>query len=204
MRNSSLLAALSLLVAAPLTACHGDASADHHGDASADHHGDASADHHGEGDHAGSAKQGDSAHDEHGAHEAATERDAHAEHGAAAHDDLDLVTIMRGLEVNMQELEAGLWRDDLGAVAAGADAIAQHPHVGPTDRARIQTVLGAGFRDFVAADKVTHGAAVAVSTAAKAGDRQQVVSGLATLQASCVQCHDSQRPALRGGVEGAR
>jgi hypothetical protein len=166
----------SLLLASLLLGCHADAGSTE----DAAHHHDA---------HAGSAAD---------PHAHASEGDVPHAHASEGEVDRDLVTVMRGLEDRMHALSGGLWRDDPTVVQRAAHGIAEHPHVGATDLARIQGALGDRFAGFLAADEATHDAAVAVAEAAQAGSTAGLMPAVATLQASCVACHDGFRRALTG------
>lgn len=108
-----------------------------------------------------------------------------------------LRSIMVDLGADMNEISRGLWQDDLPAVAVAAKAIAEHPHVSDTERARIQRLLGASFADFVQGDRRVHDAALRLSGAAAAGELAGTLDQLAELQAGCVACHQEFRERLR-------
>lgn len=108
-----------------------------------------------------------------------------------------LRSIMVGLGADMNEISRGLWLEDLAIVAAGARAIAEHPHVGDAERTRIQRVLEASFSEFVQGDHRVHDTAVGLAAAAAADDMSTVLDELAELQAGCVDCHQDFRARLR-------
>jgi len=109
----------------------------------------------------------------------------------------DLKIIMRQLGQDMDALNAALWARDFGALVAAATAIAEHPHVSPQEKARVQAALGADFATFGAADRRVHDAAIRTAGAAADEDSDQVLSALGSLQAGCVACHDAFRDRLR-------
>jgi len=123
-----------------------------------------------------------------GAGAAATQHDASA---------ADLKTIMRQLGWDMDALNAALWARDFAALTTAATAIAEHPHVSPQEKARVQAALGTDFAAFGAADRRVHDAAVRVAEAAAAEASDRVLSELGSLQAGCVACHDAFRDQLR-------
>ncbi len=86
-----------------------------------------------------------------------------AQHDASA---ADLKTIMRQLGRDMDALNAALWARDFAALATAATAIAEHPHVSPQEKARVQAALGADFPAFGAADRRVHDAATRTAGAA--------------------------------------
>ena len=107
-----------------------------------------------------------------------------------------LKEVMIGLGTEMTHLQEALWIEDLDKVKAAATAIAEHPHVGPAEKARIQGILGSGFTEFVQADRRVHDAAVRLAAAAEKRDVDEVVKELAEVQAGCVACHTSLRKRL--------
>ena len=119
--------------------------------------------------------------------------------GGSQHDvdSADLKTIMRQLGQDMDALNAALWARDFGALATAATAIAEHPRVSSQEKARVQSLLGADFATFAAADRRVHDAAVRTAKAASGEDSGRVLSELGSLQAGCVACHDAFRDRLR-------
>lgn len=108
-----------------------------------------------------------------------------------------LLSIMVGMAANMDGISRGLWLEDLSAVAAAATAIAGHPQVSSTERARIQGALGTDFAAFVQGDRRVHDTAVRLAAAAAASDLMTTLGELAELQAGCVDCHQNFRQRLR-------
>ncbi|NOY92670.1 MAG: cytochrome c [Deltaproteobacteria bacterium] len=106
--------------------------------------------------------------------------------------------IMGGLAGDMTRLSAGLWLDDFEAIRAGATAVADHPHVSPSELSRVRATLGERLPLFVAADRAVHDAAQRVAQAAEARDMERVLRETATLQSGCVSCHARFREALKG------
>jgi cytochrome c556 len=119
---------------------------------------------------------------------------AHESQGA--HATGDLRTIMLALGTEMAHAQEALWREDLVTVARAGRAVADHPHVSPTEMARVQAALGTDFGAFVAADRTTHAAAVALADAAGGGDLSATVQALGAVQAGCVGCHQQFRARL--------
>jgi len=120
-----------------------------------------------------------------------------AQHDASA---ADLKIIMRQLGQDMDALNAALWARDFGALKTAATAIAEHPHVSPQEKARVQAALGADFAAFGAADRRVHDAAIRTAGAAASEDSDEVLSELGGLQAGCVACHDAFRDRLRAST----
>ena len=112
-----------------------------------------------------------------------------------------LVAIMQQLEVDMERVAHGVWVEDYDSIAAGAQAIADHPKVGAEERAEIMGILGdrgAGFRE---ADMRVHDDAVALAGAARARSMGEVLDTLTRLQAGCVACHTAYRQPIQEGRE---
>ena len=111
-----------------------------------------------------------------------------------------LVEIMQQLEVDMERIAHGVWLSDFDSIAAGAQAIADHPKVGPEERAQIVEVLGdraAGFRQ---ADMRVHDTAVELAEQARAEAMGGVLDVLTRLQAGCVACHNGYRAPIQESV----
>lgn len=136
-------------------------------------------------------------HEHETAHESHGAEGAHASPSAeGAHATGDLRTIMLALGTEMAHAQEALWREDLVTVARAGRAVADHPHVSPTEMARVQAALGTDFGAFVAADRTTHAAAVALAEAAGGGDLSATVQALGAVQAGCVGCHQQFRARL--------
>ena len=117
---------------------------------------------------------------------------AHHDAGAA-----NLKIVMRQLGYDMDALNAALWARDFDALGRAATAIAEHPHVSPKEKARVQAALGPDFAAFGAADRRVHDAAVRTASAAASEDSERVLAELGSLQSGCVACHDAFRDRLR-------
>ena len=110
-----------------------------------------------------------------------------------------LVAIMQQLEVDMERVAHGIWVEDYDSIAAGAQAIADHPKVGPEERAEIMAILGdrgAGFRE---ADMRVHDTSVELAEAARARSMSDVLDVLSRLEAGCVACHTGYRAPIQEG-----
>ncbi|NIP79879.1 MAG: cytochrome c [Gemmatimonadetes bacterium] len=111
--------------------------------------------------------------------------------------------IMLQLQADMGRVSRGIWAGRFDSVAAAAQAIADHPRVGPRERTAIVETLGDRAAAFQAADAAVHDAAVVLAEQARAGDITGVMEALARLQDGCVACHTGFRDVLRadGGVD---
>lgn len=114
-----------------------------------------------------------------------------------------LLAIMRGLEVDMDRVSHALWAERYDSLAAAARAVADHPKVGPEERARILGTLGERAAEFQQADVRVHDAGVELAAAAEARDEERVVRALGALQAGCVACHADFRESLRSTAGAA-
>lgn len=106
---------------------------------------------------------------------------------------LELRGIMQELGKNMQAVTDGISREDWALVARIAPRIAEHPQPPVGEKMRIMAFIGADMGKFKGYDEKTHQAAQALEQAAMRGDGQAVISSFATLQNSCLACHQSFR-----------
>ena len=142
---------------------------------------------------AAEAHPADHAHPPTDGHAAHGTTDPHARHAGGSG---DLKSIMVDLGERMEQAQGALWADDLAGVQAAAQAVADHPHVAPTEMSRIQGLLGPEFSDFAKADKRVHDAAVRLADAAGDSDVAAVLRELGAVQTGCVACHASFRERL--------
>jgi cytochrome c556 len=106
---------------------------------------------------------------------------------------LALRKIMQAMGKNMQLITDGLSREDWELVAKVAPLIADHPRPPLAETIGILKFIGADAGKFKEYDDRTHQAARAVEQAAVRSDGQSVISSFATLQNSCLACHQSFR-----------
>ena len=106
---------------------------------------------------------------------------------------LALRTIMQELSNNMQSVTDAISRENWDAVATVAPLIADHPQPSPAEKTRIMRFLSADASKFKSHDQKTHQAAAALRQAAERGDGQAVIASFATLQNTCLACHESFR-----------
>lgn len=97
----------------------------------------------------------------------------------------------------MDRVAHGVWVADFDTIAGGAQAVADHPRVGPDERARILEILGPGGVGFRQADLAVHNTAVELTERARARDMPGVLDALARLQQGCVACHTGYRETLQ-------
>ncbi len=106
---------------------------------------------------------------------------------------LALRKIMQDLGENMRDVTDGISREDWETVAKIAPLIADHPQPPLVEKMRILKFVGADAGKFKGHDEKTHQAARALEQAANRRDGQAVISSFATLQNSCLACHQSFR-----------
>lgn len=112
--------------------------------------------------------------------------------------------IMRDLGKNMQVVTDGISREDWELVARTAPLIAEHPQPPLAEKTRILAFVGTDVGKFRANDHKTHQAAQALRQAATQQDGPAVISSFATLQASCLACHQSFRKSFQAHFYGIR
>jgi len=108
-----------------------------------------------------------------------------------------LFSIMAGLEGEMARISRGLWLESFDTVAAGADAVADHPRVPPEEFQRISAVLGEEMSRFGGMDMRVHDLAVRLSEEARRAELEAVLATDAELRRACVACHSAYRERLR-------
>lgn len=111
-----------------------------------------------------------------------------------------LYSIMAALQADMARVSRGLWLEDLDTVAAGADAVANHPQVPPEEFQRISEVLGEEMSRFGGMDMEVHDVAVRLGDAADRADLESVLALDAELRRACVRCHSTYRQRLRAEI----
>lgn len=117
---------------------------------------------------------------------------------------LALRKIMQDLGRNMQVITDGLSREDWAMVAKVAPLIAEHPEPPLVEKLRILKFLGVDAARFREHDEKTHQAARALQQAALRSDGQAVIASFATLQNSCLACHQSFRKPFVEHFHGQR
>lgn len=106
---------------------------------------------------------------------------------------LALRKIMQDLGSNMQVIADGISREDWELVATTAPLIAGHPQPPLAEKIRILRFAGSDAGKFKGHDGNTRQAAQELRQTATRQDGPAVVAAFATLQGSCVACHQSFR-----------
>lgn len=117
---------------------------------------------------------------------------------------LVLRKIMQDLGKDMQTVTDGISREDWALVAETAPRIAAHPQPPMGERMRILAFVGSDAGKFKEYDKQTHQAARALEKAAIHSDGQAVISNFATLQTTCLACHQQFRKPFQEHFDGER
>lgn len=108
-----------------------------------------------------------------------------------------LFSIMLALQGDMERVSRGIWAESYDAIAAGAQAIADHPKVPPEEAAAVAEVLGPDMARFKGLDTRVHDLSVELVEAARAGDMETVLARDAAIRQGCVECHTAFRERLR-------
>jgi cytochrome c556 len=106
---------------------------------------------------------------------------------------LALRKIMQDMGENMQVITDGISREDWDLVAKISPLIADHPQPPPLEKISILSFIGTDVGKFKGYDEKTHQAAQELRQTATSRNGSAVVSAFATLQNSCLACHQSFR-----------
>lgn len=117
---------------------------------------------------------------------------------------LALRKIMQDMGKNMQGIADGISREDWEMVGKLAPLIADHPQPPLAEKLRILSFVGTDTGKFKGHDEKTHQAAQALEQAAARSDGPAVIASFATLQNSCLACHQSFRKPFMEHFYGQR
>jgi hypothetical protein len=104
-----------------------------------------------------------------------------------------LRSLMTGLSIEMQRIQAGLWLEDFLMIEEGARAIAQHPRITPEEIQAIRQALGDEFEAFVQFDVRVHDEALEVAKAAEGKNLALILRHYSRIQQGCLACHAGYR-----------
>jgi cytochrome c556 len=110
---------------------------------------------------------------------------------------LSLRNIMKELSKNMQIVTDAISREDWEQVARTAPQIANRPQPPIAEKMRILSFAGSNVSEFKSFDKQTHQAAKGLEAIAVKKDGKGVIAQFATLQKSCLACHQSFRKTFK-------
>jgi hypothetical protein len=105
----------------------------------------------------------------------------------------DLKEIMQGLRNNLVDISDGLLTDDFEKIAHGADAIAGHPQIPPSQVKLVAAELGSEMATFKQLDTLVHDLSLEITAAATTHDRDDAISGYQRLLEGCLACHGSYK-----------
>ena len=110
---------------------------------------------------------------------------------------LELRKIMQDMGENMQAITDGISREDWELVEKTAPLIADHPQPPLSEKVRLMAFVGTDISKFKGYDGKTHEAARVLGEAAAREDGYAVISDFATLQNTCLMCHQSFRKSFQ-------
>ena len=110
---------------------------------------------------------------------------------------LELQAIMKDMGENLQAITDGISREDWHLIEKYATHIADHPQPALSEKIRILSYLGTDVSQFKEYDGKTHVAARTLSEAAAREDGYAVIADFATLQNTCLMCHQRYRESFR-------
>ena len=106
---------------------------------------------------------------------------------------LALQNIMRDMGKNMQVITGAISREDWALVEKTAPLIADHPQPPMFEKMRIFAFVNTDIGQFKSYDGKTHEAARILGITAGAGDGHAIIADFATLQDTCLMCHEQFR-----------
>ena len=106
---------------------------------------------------------------------------------------LVLRKIMQDMDKNMQTITEGISREDWKLVEETAPQIADHPQPPLSEKVRIMAFVGTDASKFKQSDGKTHEAARVLEESAAREDGYAVIADFATLQNTCLMCHQRFR-----------
>ncbi len=110
---------------------------------------------------------------------------------------LALRGIMQEMGKEMQVVTDAIGREDWPMVAQAASNIADHPRPPLTEKIKIMAFIGSDAVKLKNHDKQTHDAARVVQRAATQKQGQGVIDAFATLQKTCLSCHQHFRQSIQ-------
>ena len=116
---------------------------------------------------------------------------------SASAEPLVLRKIMQDMGKNMQAITDAISREDWKLVEKTAPLIADHPQPPLSEKKRIIAFVGNDMSKFKGYDGKTHAAARLLSKTAAAKDGHGIIADFATLQNSCLMCHQRFRKPIQ-------
>jgi len=106
---------------------------------------------------------------------------------------LVLQVIMQEMDTNMQGITHAISYEDWAVVAETAPLIANHPKPPAKEISQILAYLGDEIAIFKGMDMKTHNSASELAISAAQHDGNKIISNFATLQQTCLACHERFR-----------
>ena len=110
---------------------------------------------------------------------------------------LELQKIMQSMGKNMQLITDGISREDWGLVEKTAPLIANHPQPPIFEKMKIFAYINTDMGAFKSFDEKTHEAAKILGKTAASKDGHAIIADFATLQDTCLMCHERFRKPFR-------
>ena len=117
---------------------------------------------------------------------------------------LALRKIMQDMGKNMQTIAYGISREDWQLVEKTAPQIADHPQPPLSEKIRVLAFVGTDISKFKGHDEKTHEAARVLERSAAREDGYAVIADFATLQNTCLMCHQCFRKSFQEHFYGKR
>ncbi|RDH85038.1 MAG: cytochrome C [endosymbiont of Galathealinum brachiosum] len=100
---------------------------------------------------------------------------------------------MQDMSKNMQVITGAISREDWALVEKTAPLIADHPQPPMFEKMRIFAFVNTDIGQFKSHDGKTHEAARILGVTAATGDGHAIIADFATLQDTCLMCHEQFR-----------
>jgi len=104
---------------------------------------------------------------------------------AASATEPSLKEIMQALRDNLMEITDGLLIDDFDRIERGANGIAEHPQIAPSQVKRVAEELGPEMPQFKQFDVQVHNLSLSIAAAARAKDGDAVWADYQPLVSGC-------------------
>ena len=105
---------------------------------------------------------------------------------------------MQTLRDNLIEITDGLLVDDFDRIERGANGIAQHPQIAPSQVKRVAEELGSEMPKFKQFDVQVHNLSLSIAVAADAKNSDAVWANYQPLVSGCLGCHSAFKDRVSG------
>ena len=102
-----------------------------------------------------------------------------------------LKEIMQALRDNLMKITDGLLIDDFDRIERGANGIAQHPQIAPTQVKLVAKELGSEMPQFKQFDIQVHNLSLSIAAAAREKNSDVVWADYQSLVSGCLGCHEA-------------